>query len=281
MMVHHITKSIILFVILTVSFDLFAQEQTSQPPSPKERPVYIKDGMSADTIREYHENGVLKCLYCPYQKKYRYQGNKYRYCLYEVYNEQGDLTRFTDDLMGIDRKYGTDSVLISETIYNRRKNKVIGKTEYFRDRLKESVIVNGNRYDYDENGRLRRYWTRKNVRYDKQDGSMMATLYFEEYDVSGEISRHGRIYSQINESDGWLQLTPEFPARMDSVPLQDFKEVVYPQLNMKETYRWDYTNNKTIVTQYEQQGAQWNESKRRFFSNKPKKIDTSQNGVKN
>ena len=280
-MIHPITKSIILFVILTVSFGLFAQELTSRPSSPKERTVYINDRKSADTIREYHENGALKCLYYPYQKKYKYQGNKYRYCLYEVYNEQGDLTRFMDDRMGIDRKYGTDSILISETIYNRRKNKVIGKTEYFPDHLKESVIVNGNRYDYDENGRLRRYWTRKNVRYDKQDGSMMATLYFEEYDVSGEISRHGRIYSQINESDGWLQLTPEFPARMDSIPLQDFKEVVYPQLNMKETYRWDYTNNKTIVTQFEQQGAQWNESGRRYFPNQPKKNDASQISVSN
>jgi len=263
------TKSFIIFIVLNISYSLFSQERKVQVPSP-ERIAYTKKGLPADTIREYDENGVIKSLHYLYKKTYRYKGEKYHYCLYIAFNEQGNRIRFTDDLMGIDRKFSPDGDVISERIYNRKNSKEIGYVESFPGHHRKTVVVNGNKYDYDENDRLRRYWVRKNIQYNKQSGLLMATIYFQEYDVSGETCKYGRLYSNLYEQDPWLQVRPEFPVEMDSVPLQDFKEIVYPQLNMKEIFKWDYNNNKTIITQFEQDGDSWNETVRRFFPRHPK-----------
>lgn len=90
---------------------------------------------------------------------------------------------------------------------------------------------------------------------------MSATFYFEEYDVSGEVSKKGRFYSNLYDHNRWYHIIPEFPVGIEMVPVQDFREVVYPVLNIKDVYRWDYVNKKTIITRYEQQGDTWSESK--------------------
>ena len=43
---------------------------------------FFKKGMPVDTIKEYFENGVVKFIYYPYKRKYKYGGRKYNYCLY-------------------------------------------------------------------------------------------------------------------------------------------------------------------------------------------------------
>ena len=247
----------LILIALIIPFGLFSQEQ------PEALPNFYKKGMPADTIREYYENGALKTLYYPYKKTYKYKGDKYNYCLYIAYDENGNQVRYTDDRIGYEQKFSADSVLVSYMIYNRRRSSLKYYIEFFPGSTKKMVISNGNRYDYDENERLRSHWERKSVRSDKKTGAYVASIYFEEFDVSGDISRSGRFYTNLNDYDQWLRLTPEFPIVLDSVPIQDFKEIIYPRLNVKETYQWDYDGNKTIISRFEQQGDIWNKIRRR------------------
>ncbi len=223
----------------------------------------FKSGMPVDTIKEYYENGVLKSLYYPYKRKYKYCGRKYNYCLYIEYDEQGNCIRYTNDKDGIERKYRSDGMLISVLYYCRRKGSAKYYVENFPGSKKKSVITKGNKYDYDENERLRRHWMCKSTSYDKKSKVMSGTFYFEEYDVAGDISRIGRFYSNLYEYDQWLHISPEFPADLDSVPVQDFKEIVYPRLNIKDVYRWDYANNRTRIIRYKLNGKVWVEIERR------------------
>lgn len=223
----------------------------------------FKNGIPVDTIKEYHENGVLKSLYYPYKRKYKYSGRKYNYCLYIEYDEQGNCLRYTNDKEGIERRYKPDGALISVMYYCRRKSSIRYYMENFPERKKRSVITKGNRYDYDENERLRRHWVRKSAKYDKKSGKLSATFYYEEYDVQGNISSIGRFYSDLYEHDRWLHIVPEFPVTLDAVPAQDFKEILYPRLGLKDVYRWDYTNNRTTIIRYEQKGKVWVEIERK------------------
>lgn len=223
----------------------------------------FKKGMPIDTVKEYYENGIMKSLYYPYKRKYKYCGHKYNYCLYIEYDEKGNCIRYTNDKDGVERKYRSDGALISVLYYCRRKSSAKYYVENFPGSKKKSIITKGNKYDYDENERLRRHWVRKSTKYDKKSGVMSATFYFEEYDVEGDISRIGRFYSNLYEHDQWLHISPEFPADLDSVPMQDFKEIVYPRLNIKDVYKWDYVNNRTIITRYELNGEIWIETERR------------------
>jgi len=251
-------KSIFLFVAWLIPLGLLSQEQP-------EVLFPFKKGMYGDTIKEYYENGALKSLCYPYKKTYKYKGNRYHYCLYIAYDKNGNPVRHTDDRIGYEQKFTADSVLVSYMIYNRRSSNLKFFIEFFPGSTKKMVISRGNRYDYDENERLRRHWVRKSVRRDKKIGAMVASFYFEEYDVLGEISRNGRFYTYLNENDQWIHLTPEFPAALDSVPLQDFKEIIYPRMNLKETYKWDFDGNKTIISRFEQHGNSWNKIRRRTF----------------
>ncbi|MDR2914821.1 MAG: hypothetical protein LBV74_08335 [Tannerella sp.] len=223
----------------------------------------FKEGMPVDTIKEYYENGILKSLYYPYKRKYKYCGRKYNYCLYIEYDEQGNCIRYTNDKEGIERKYRSDGALISVMYYCRRRSNLKYFVQNFPGSKMKSIITKGNKYDYDENERLRRHWVRKSAKYDKKSGVLSATFYFEEYDVAGNLSRIGRFYSNLYEHDQWLRVSPEFPVEMDSVPVQDFKEIIYPRLNLKDVYRWDYINNKTIIERYEQKGEVWVEIERK------------------
>lgn len=232
----------------------------------------FKNGMPVDTIKEYYENGILKSLYYPYKRKYKYCGRKYQYCLYIEYDEQGNCVRYTNDKEGIERKYRSDGSLISVMYYCRRKSSVRYYVENFPENKGKSIITRGNKYDYDENERLRCHWVRKSAKYDKKSGMLSATFYYEEYDVQGNISAIGRFYSNLYEHDRWLHIVPEFPVNLESVPAQDFKEITYPRLNLKDVYRWDYTNNRTIIIRYKQKGKTWVEIERkslpRVMSNK-------------
>lgn len=221
--------------------------------------------MPVDTIKEYYENGILKSLYYPYRRKYKYCGRKYNYCLYIEYDEQGNRIRYTNDKDGIERKYGSDGALISVLYYCRRESNVKYFLQNFPGSKMKSIITGGNRYDYDENERLRRHWVRKSARYDKKYGALSASFYFEEYDVAGNISRIGRFYSNLYEHAQWLRISPEFPVAIDSVPVQDFKEIIYPRLNLKDVYKWDYVNNKTIIMRYEPRGEVWVEIERKIL----------------
>jgi hypothetical protein len=223
----------------------------------------FKKGLPVDTIKEYYENGMLKSLYYPYKKKYKYCGRKYNYCLYIEYDEQGNCIRYTNDKEGIERKYRSNGALISVLYYCRRMRHVKYYVQNFPGSIMKSIIIKGNRYDYDENERLRRHWVRKSAKYDKKSEVLSVSFYFEEYDVTGNISRIGRFYSNLYEHDQWLHVYPEFPAAIDSVPMQDFKEVLYPQLGLKDVYRWDYVNNKTIIIRYELKGEVWVEIERK------------------
>ena len=220
-------------------------------------------GVPVGRIKEYYENGIVKYIYHPYKSKYKYRGRKYNYCLYIEYDEWGDCIRLIDDKKEIEEKYSSDGVLVSRLSYNRKKSSVKSYIEYYPDGKKKSVINNSNRYDYDENERLRRHWMRKSEKYNKKYGILSATFYFMEYDVSGNISKTGRFYSNLFEHDQWLHITPEFPARIDFVAQQDYKEIEYNQLKIKDVYKWDYANNKTIITRYKLQGYTWIETGRR------------------
>ena len=92
---------------------------------------------------------------------------------------------------------------------------------------------------------------------------MSATFYFVEYDILDKISATGRFYTNLYEHDYWLHVTPEFPVDMDSVPIQDFKEIINHQAGLKNVFKWDYANNKTIITTYKQQGDIWIETERK------------------
>jgi len=256
----HLIKRVILFILLNGSFCLFSQKQTD-----KRILEQFHEGMATDTVRIHDENGALQSLYYPYKKTYRYRGNKYRYCLFETYDEKGTCLRHMDDQIGFEKKFNANGDFIYYMIYNRKKSKLNYYIEFYPGSTKKTVITKGNRYDYDEKERLRRHWVRKGIRFDKKIGEKVATFYFEEYDVTGAISRSGRFYTQLAEQDDWMKITPEFPTALDFVPMQDFKEIVYPQLNARDVYRWDYSENKTIITRYEQQGESWIKNQRRTF----------------
>ena len=259
----YLAKSFFLFITLIFPLVLFSQERSVEPLS-----GLLKKGVSGDTIREYYENGALKTLCYTYKKKYKYKGDTYYCCLYVLYDENGNQVRRMDDMIGYDQIFAMNGDVISYQIYNRKKSKSKYFIEYFPGGTKKTVISKGNRYDFDENERLRRQWVRKNIRRDKKFGTMIATIYFEEYSVKGDISKSGRFYTNLYNNDPWLQLAPEFPADIDSVPLQDFKEIVYPQLGLKEVYRWNLAENKTIVSQFEQKGDSWSKIRRRTFQRK-------------
>ena len=218
-------------------------------------------GFPVDTVKEYYQNRVLKSLYYPYKKNYKFSGHKYKYGLLMEFDEQGNCIRYRDDNKGMERIYRPDKSLESVLYYCRKRNELKYYVEYYPDGVKRTIVTNANKYDYDETGRLRRHWVRKSERYNKKYGTMSATFYFEEYNVSGEVSKKGRFYSNLYDHDRWYHIFPEFPAGIEMVPVQDFREVVYPVLNIKDVYRWDYVNRKTIVTRYEQQGDVWSESK--------------------
>ena len=255
----YFAKSFILFLGLIFPFGLFSQER------PDVFPHVFKKGTPADTVREYYDNGVLKTLYYPYKRTYKYKGSRYNYGLYIAYDENGNQVRYTNDRIGYEQKFTADSILVSYMIYNRRRSSINYYIEFFPGSTKKMVISRGNRYDYDENERLRCHWVRKSVRSDKKTGVKVASFYFEEFDVSGDISRSGRFYTNIDENDPWLHLAPDFPVALDSIPIQDFKEIIYPRLNLKETYQWDYEGNKTIISRFEQQGDNWNKIRSRTF----------------
>ena len=221
----------------------------------------FKKGIPVDTIKEYYANGILKSLYYPYKRKYKFSGRKYKYGLLIEYDEQGNCIRYRDDNKGMERIYRPDKTLESVLYYCRKGNVSKYYVEYYPDGVKKTIVTNANKYDYDESGRLRRHWIRKSERYNKKYGTMPATFYFEEYDVSGKMSKTGRLYSNLYDHDHWHRIFPEFPEDIGAVPLQDFREVVYPALNIKDVYRWDYTNKKTIITRYEQRGDIWVESR--------------------
>ncbi len=221
----------------------------------------FKKGIPVDTIKEYYANGILKSFYYPYRKKYTFSGRKYIYGLLIEYDEQGNRIRYRDDNKGIERIYRPDKTLKSVLYYCRKGSVSKYYVEYYPDGVKKTIVTNANKYDYDENGRLRRHWIRKSERYNKKYGTMLATFYFEEFDVSGEVSKTGRFYSNLYDHDHWYHIFPEFPEGIGAVPLQDFREVVYPALDIKDVYRWDYSNKKTIITRYEQRGDIWVESK--------------------
>lgn len=223
----------------------------------------FKNGIPVDTIKEFYENGTLKSLYYPYKRKYKYCGHTYNYCLYIAYDEQGNCIRYTNDKKGIERKYRSDGALISVMYYCRKRSNVRYYVENFPGSKRKSIITKGNKYDYDENERLRRHWVRKSAKYDKKSGILSATFYYEEYDVQGNVSSIGRFYSNLYEHDRWLHIAPEFPANMESVAEQDFKEIMYPRLNLKDVYKWDYANNRTIITRYERKGRAWVEAERK------------------
>ena len=226
----------------------------------------FKKGVPVDVVKGYYENGVIKFKYYPFKKKYKYRGRKYNYCLYSEYDENGNCIRYIDDMKGVERRYGSDGSLHSVLYYRRKASEVVHYEEYYPGNKKKTVISGGNKYDYDENGCLRRHWVRKSERHNKKYGTMSATIYFEEYDVSGNISRIGRLYTNLYEHDQWLHISPEFPASINSVPTQDFKEITYPRLNMKDVYKWDYSNNRTIITRYALKGKVWVEIERKSLS---------------
>ena len=223
----------------------------------------FKNGMPIDEIKGYFKSGAQKFSYIPYKKTYKYGGRKYKYCLYTEFDEQGNCIRYTDDKNGIEKKNREDGSLISVLYYNRKKSTVIYYREYYSDNTKKTIITNGNKYDYDEEGRLRRHWVRKSEKYNEKYGTMSATFYFVEYDIHENISTTGRFYTNLFEHDHWLHVAPEFPMSIDSVPLQDFKEKINHQTGIKDVFRWDYANNKTINTSYKQQGDIWLEIERK------------------
>ena len=223
----------------------------------------FKNGMPVGVIKGYYKSGALKFSYLPYRSSYKYHGRKYKYCLYMEYDEQGNCTRSTDDKNGVEKKFGKDGFLISVLNYNRKRSSLKHYTEYFSEKKKKTIITKGNKYDYDEDGRLRRHWVRKSEKYNKKYSTMSATFYFVEYDMSDNISATGRFYTNLYEHDQWLHVAPEFPLSLDAVPLQDFKETINHQTGMKNVFKWDYANNKTIIITYKRQGDMWLEIERK------------------
>ena len=223
----------------------------------------FKNGKPVGEVKGYYENGSVKFSYIPHKKKYKYLGQKYNYCSYKEFDEHGNCTRHIDDKKGLESRYREDGSLASALYYYRKRSSVKYYVDYFPDNKKKTVIAKDNKYEYDESGRLRRHWMRKSERHHKKHGTMAATFYFVEYDVTENISRTGRFYTNLYEHDHWLHVSPEFPACFDSVPLQDFKEIVNHQLGIKDVHKWDFANNKTIITRYRQQGDIWIEMERK------------------
>lgn len=223
----------------------------------------FKKGVPVDTMKEYYESGVLKSVYHPYREKYVYQGNKYPFSLFAEYDETGVCVRFRDDETGIEKRYDAQGDLISELYYSRKNNCMDRYIEYFPNRQRKTVIMKRNRYDYDESGRLIRHWTRKSERYDKKKGVILATFGFEEYDASENVVKIARFYTEMREGELFERLKPEFPASVEIVSLQDYKEVEYPLLEMKETFRWDFKKGKTIIIRYRQKDGRWVETERK------------------
>ena len=245
------------------SFNGFLTDYYDTENSKKRLSGRFKGGIPIDTVKGYYENGDIKFIYYPYKRKYEHGGRKYNYCLYMEYDEQGDCVNYIDDKKGVELKYGKDKALLSVLYYHRKKSSVKYYAEYFPGSKKRIIVTRRNKYEYDERERLRRHWVRKSEQYDKKYGTMSATFYYEEYNVSGKMTVSGRFYSNLQEHDNWFHITPEFPASLDSVPLQDFKEVINHQLNIKDVYRWDYNNNKIIITRHEQKGNIWIETDRK------------------
>ena len=223
----------------------------------------FKNGKPVGEVKGYYEDGSVKFSYAPYKKKYKYSGQKYNYCLYKEFDEQGNIIRHIDDKKGFERRNRQDGSLVSVLYYSRKRSIAKYYVNYFPYNKMKTVIVKGNKYEYDENGRLRRHWVRKSERHHKKHETMAATFYFVEYDVTGDISRTGRFYTNLYEHDHWLHISPEFPVYFDSIPLQDFKEIINHQLGIKDVYKWDFANNKTIITRYRQQGDIWIETERK------------------
>lgn len=247
------------------SVEIISNESERQGVANVKKADRSEKGLPSDTLKEYYDNGTLKSVYYPYRKQYKYGGRKYPFSMYAEYDENGQCTQFRDDKLGIERRY-RNGALTSELIYSRKKNRIVQFVEYHPDGIRKTLILNQNRYDYDRQERLRRHWIRKSGRYNRKYSVLSATFNFEEYDVDGNISRTGRFYSEMKEMDLFRHLKPEFPAAMDSVPTQDFKEVEYPMLGLKDVYRWDYTNNRTIIFRYRQMGNRWVEVERKSLS---------------
>ena len=208
---------------------------------------HFKKGLPTEMVKGFYESGVIKFRYTPYNKKYKYYGRRYNYSLFREYDENGICRRYTDDIKGIEKKYNSYGCLISVMNYSRKRSKLINYEGYSAGNIKITAITGGNKYDYDESGRVRRYWERKSEKYDKKSGTLAATFYIEEYDVTGDISRTGRFYTDLYEYDQLLHIPPEYPESIESIPLQDFKEITNHQLGIKDVYKWDYANNKTII----------------------------------
>lgn len=223
----------------------------------------FKNGVPVDTIKEYYESGVLRSTYYPFRKKYKYQGCKYPYILLEQYNEAGVRIWYKNDIAGIEAHYDARGALVSELYYSRRDHCIEHYIEYFPNRKQKTVVTKRNRYDYDENGRLIRYWKRGSERFNKKNGVISGSFYFEEYDVSGAVAKIGRFYTEMKEGVPFEHLKPEFPDCIEKVPLQDYKEVKYPRLGIKEVFRWDFENKKTIIIRYRQKDNRWVEIERK------------------
>ena len=223
----------------------------------------FKNGLPVGMVRGYYKSGTVKFRYVPYKKKYKYYGQKYNYCLYKEYDESGNCIRYTDDTRGVEKRYDANGSLLSVLYYSRKGSELKHYEEYCIEGRKIVEISDGNRFDYDESGQLRRHWVRKSEKYDNKSRMMAATFYFKEYDVSGDISRSGRFYTNLYEHDRWLHISPEFPISIEHVSSQDFKEIVYPRLGIKDVYRWNYVNNKTIIIRYKQRGSAWIETERK------------------
>lgn len=224
---------------------------------------WFKKGMPVDTIKEYYESGALKSVYYPYRDKYKYRGVKYPLSLVIEYDEAGVCIRHKDDEAGIEKRYDAQGGLISELHYSKKKSHIEQYIEYYPNRQQKTVITKRNRHDYDENGRLIRHWMRKSERFNKKDGVISASFYFEEYDLSGNTVKIGRFYTEMKEGEPFEHLKPEFPNCIEGVPLQDYKEVEYPLQEMKEVFRWDFENRKTIIIRYRQKNNRWVEVERK------------------
>ncbi len=259
-----ITKFFLLCLVLCVSLGLVAQELPDRRIA-----TLFADGIPKEALLEYYESGTLKTLYYPYKKKYKHNGLTYNYGLYIDYYRNGNYLRYTDDRIGFEQTFEATGELTSYLIYNRKKNKLTGYVEFFPGKSKKTVISNGKRLEYDENERLKRSIEQKSIRYEKKTGITAATFYFEEYDATGNVSRSGRFYTLLIEKDDRLRLKPEFPSDLDSVPIQDYKEVFYPQLNIKDVFFWDFSNRKTLVTRFERQGDGWKEIRKESFPRQP------------
>lgn len=223
----------------------------------------FKNGVPVDTVKEYYRSGALKSIYYRYNKQYLYAGAKYNYCMLIEYNEQGRCTRYSDDKAGADRCFGDNGELLSVLSYARRKNKSKYYVTYIPGTKSKTIVSGNKRYEYDHEGRLRCYWVRMSERADRRSGVKCATYYVTNYDVNGGISTFSRLYTNIRERDDVLHIEHDFPESFETVPPQDFKEISYPLIDVKDVYKWDYENNRTIITRYVFEDNLWVETEKR------------------